>query len=82
MENRLATIKGKVVGFMRNKIIAVLQTEFGIAYVDWNSGYDYELQIGDEIYAEDTNWYVTNGRIVTMLDEKFQLNGTKMDFSH
>lgn len=81
MEDRLAVIKGRVVGFMNNKIIAVLQTEFGLAYVDWNSGYDYDLKIGDEICAEDTNWYVAHGQIVTMLDEKFELNGIAMDFS-
>jgi len=81
MEDHIAVIEGKIVGFLRNKIIAIVQTEFGLAYVDWNSGYEYDLEVGDEIHVEDANWYIMNGQIVTMLDEKFCLNGVDMDFS-
>lgn len=82
MGNHIASVNGKIVTFVRNEIIAIIQTEFGLAYVDCNSGYDYNLKVGDEISVEDANWYALNGQVITMLDEKICINGVEMNFGH
>jgi len=71
-----SNLKGKIIDFARNEILAVVDTELGRAYLDINDALDYRLQVGDEIEVEEAGWYFYNGQVVTCLGYKYKLNGT------
>lgn len=70
-----ANLKGKVVEFANNETLAIVETNIGNAYLDINDTLDYRLRIGDEIEVEEASWYISNGRVVTILGYKYRLNG-------
>lgn len=74
-QDRLASLEGTIVRFARNGILAVVKTGEGEALLDINDALDYRLKVGDEIEVEETGWYVSNGRIVTILGYRYRLNG-------
>jgi hypothetical protein len=76
MEERLSTVGGKIVEFISNDSIAVLQTKFGLAYIMVEGDYEYHLKINDEIYLEDADYVFLHGQVVTMIDDKICINGT------
>ncbi len=71
-----SNVKGKIVGFTNDKILAVIETDLGKAYLDINDALDYRLRVGDEIEVEEAGWYFYNGQVVTCLGYKYILNGT------
>ncbi len=70
-----SNVKGKIVGFTNDKILAVIETDLGKAYLDINDALDYRLRVGDEIEVEEAGWYFYNGQVVTCLGYKYILNG-------
>lgn len=73
--DRLADLEGKIIGYAKDGIFAVIETVFGQAYLDINDTLDYRLQIGDTIEVEQAGWYISNGQIVTILGYEYKLNG-------
>ena len=74
-ETRNANLKGVIVGFINNETIAIVETDFGKAYLHVGGDYDYRLKEEDEIEVEEVGWYISNGQIVTVLDYQYRLNG-------
>ncbi len=70
-----SVLKGKIIGFARGGILAIVATDLGNAYLDINDALDYRLETGDEIEVEEAGWYLMNGRIVAILGYKYRLNG-------
>jgi len=78
MYTETTSLKGKIIGFANNGILAVVETELGNAYLDINDALDYRLRVGDEISVEEAGGYITNGQIVTVLGYEYVLNGMKI----
>jgi len=81
MSERKANLKGKIVGFADGKCLAIVKTDIGIAYLDIDDALDYRLQISDDIEVEDAGWYLKNGQTITILGDRYILNGRRHTIS-
>ncbi|HEX8974588.1 MAG TPA: hypothetical protein VF817_03830 [Patescibacteria group bacterium] len=79
MYPKVSTLEGKIAAFIKNKTAAIVTTEFGDAFIDCNTEIDIHLKIGDNILIEETEFYVLNGRIFTVLQGKMKVNGVDVD---
>ena len=75
MSEHKTNLKGKIVSFADGKCLAVVKTDIGIAYLDIDDALDYRLQISDDIEVMDAGTYVKNGQVITILGDKYILNG-------
>ncbi len=75
MCDRKAILKGTITSFTSDELCAVVKTIFGNALLDVNNTIDYRLKIGDQIEVEEADWYVANGHVVTMIGNRYLLNG-------
>lgn len=70
MKGMTATAYGKVFGFEKDGLITVLETEFGLAYLDTNTDFPLEISLGDNVEIETESYYVMNGRFFYMVTEE------------
>lgn len=78
MKEKTANISGKAVGFDGSRCLAKVETEFGEAWIDLQCGWPLRLVEGDEVAMEDCDYYIQNGRIVTLVGDYIELNGCRI----
>ena len=71
-------LDGKVIRFENGWTIAVVETKYGEALLDINVDFDLRLNVGDEIDIEDADFYIQNGRIVTVVGDEITINDVYM----
>lgn len=72
-------LKGQVVGFRNNKILAVVKTKDGNALLDINDVWHPQPQKGDEVEMEDGGFYISNGVIISFPEDSVWINGKRYD---
>jgi len=70
-----ASLTGRVVGFLRHEIIAIVQTQNGLAYLGVNDTWFPETEVGNQVTAEFCLFYIVNGRIITFPTKSLIING-------
>lgn len=67
-----ACVQGRVVDV--DSVTAKIQTKIGVAYIDINFS-PVRLQVGDELEIEEAGFYISDGRIFTVMPSDYILNG-------
>ena len=78
MERIPASVSGNVVRFENSGIIAIIETANGETMLDINTDFELRLKIGDQIDLEDADFYVRNGKIVTIATDCITVNNVFM----
>ena len=74
-----SNVSGKIVRFDEGGR-AVVAGRFGECYLDIDEPF-HRLKVGDDISAEEMKWYLIDGTVISILGERYLLNGMKVVFT-
>ena len=70
-----SSVSGTVIRLENAGIIVIVATERGESFLDCNLGINLYIGVGDRVEVENAPFYITNGRIVTVVENDIVING-------